>query len=161
MLGLVGDDVPSIEGFMTRYRVRIAFDRELGYAKTFVRWITLLAYTASGLVFLQRSSTRVRPGPKPASGWPKPRRFVVLSLNELWPCSVLTSYSELHHVHGCPQAAHSCERPATSTPSRPRDWICPIQRLEGVGRSIEDGQLVWPGLPSSYRSLVPDHATPG
>jgi hypothetical protein len=143
MLGLVGDDVPSIEGFMTRYRVSIALDRELGYVKVLVRWITLLAYTASGLVFLQRSSTRVRPAPKLASGWPKPRKFVVLTLNELRLCSVLTSYSELHHVHGCSQAAHSCERPATSTPAGPRDWLRPIQRFERVGRSIEDGQLVW------------------
>lgn len=94
MVKLVGDDVPSIEQFMSRYRVSNLLT-SLYPGLTMYRWTTLPHFTEYKLECLRLSSTLAKPGQKPVNGSPRQHKCVsgvsdYLTVSKSWLQSFIT-----------------------------------------------------------------------
>jgi len=75
MSKLVEEDVPSIEQFMTQYRVGHVPRHPCAQSYSrFVRWITPPPYTESKWEFQPRSNIRAKPVPRRGNGSQRPRK---------------------------------------------------------------------------------------
>lgn len=84
MLKLVGDEVPSVEGFMSRYRVcTTLLEAKYRNADPYTRWTFLLRYIVYKWVCQLLLSTQARQAQKLGSGLQRPRRCFLIAIYRL------------------------------------------------------------------------------